>query len=190
MTRVLTNFIPILFCYSNNYYKILCKLLKVLPLSLLAILHNLIVSMISVTDAISTDNETLSSPTSSPTNSTSYIPKNNTREPTYKPNIVTLPPAVGRIMVKWEDSKSCQGYIIFSINFTQRAPYLCYSGIINKKVATELCKERRCGEVLDINITDGAGKRGYTIHENLTMTSDSLCRKRIFLICKGVCVFV
>ncbi|XP_053477882.1 T-cell surface glycoprotein CD5 [Ictalurus furcatus] len=120
---------------------------------------------------------------STPTYST---PPETTSEPQtiHKPNIVVLPPVVGRIKVNWIKTNPCQGYILFFINFTQRATYLCSNNdkITNTDLGNELCEERRCGEFLGFR---NSYTIGYMIHENLTATSDIHC-KRILLTCKDV----
>ncbi|KAF4090633.1 hypothetical protein AMELA_G00054180 [Ameiurus melas] len=125
----------------------------------------------------------ISETVSTPTYSTLH---ENTSDPqtTHKPNIVTLPPVVGRINVNWIKTNPCQGYIRFFINFTQRATYLCSNNdkITNTELGNELCEERRCGEFLGFKYSH---KSGYMIHENLTAASDTQC-KITFVTCKDV----
>lgn len=134
--------------------------------------------------AISTSTSSqISEIVSTPTYST---PPETTSEPQtiHKPNTAVLPPAVGRIKVKWMKTSPCQGYIHFFINFTQRTTYLCSNNdkITNTELGNELCEERRCGEFLGFR---NSYKIGYMIHENLTATSDIQC-KIILLTCKDV----
>lgn len=142
--------------------------------------------MISVTATTTkSGNDTESTPATSTTASTPPIVTCGTPN---KPNIVTLPPTVGRIKVKWDKTNPCQGYIYFSLNFTDTERHLCFNSIIAKKLSYELCKERRCGELLGYMEKSGKNSgKGYMIHENLTATSSSSC-DAIFLTCKGVYV--
>ncbi|KAK2852381.1 hypothetical protein Q7C36_007582 [Tachysurus vachellii] len=92
---------------------------------------------------------------------------------------VTLPPIMGRLKVKWEKKKPCQGSIQFSINFTQTSK-LCSEKIITPTLGKELCEERRCGEFLGFKHN---AEKGYMIHENLTTVNEALCNITV-LTCK------
>lgn len=158
----------------------------VLSLRLLPIFHNHIVSVISVTDAVTQN--TVSSNSSACSNSNCTC--NSTTTPTRiipEPEIeyVILPSVMGRLKVKWERVMPCQGSIQFFINFTKRM-HLCSENIINLTLGKELCEERRCGEFLGFK---RYVKTGYMIHENLTTASEALCNTTV-LTCKGMCIHV
>ncbi|XP_060780841.1 T-cell surface glycoprotein CD5 [Neoarius graeffei] len=103
---------------------------------------------------------------------------------TCKPCDGPSPPVVGRIKMRWEKAKPCQGYILFSKNFTESSRHLCFShyDIISTRLGNEICEERRCGEFLGFRKL-GSPLPGYMIHENLTATESSKC-KGTFLTCK------
>lgn len=141
-------------------------------------------TMIFVTDSSTESGNTTVSTFTFPI-STPCVPVTET---IYKTTIVTLPPVVGRIKVEWEKVNPCQGYILFSINLTKTTRYLCHNDEFINNLSAELCEERRCGEFLGLRATDGAHREGYVIHKNLTVTSETQC-KRTFLTCKGVYVY-
>lgn len=124
--------------------------------------------------------------TVSNTTSTPSTPLITSPEPTYKPNIETLPPAVIRMKVKWDTVNQCQGYIYFYKNFTHEVYPCPNTSAITENLGTELCEERRCGKFLGFKTSQAEVDM---THKNQTVSLSNQCTRK-FLTCKGMYVCV
>ncbi|XP_066535941.1 uncharacterized protein [Hoplias malabaricus] len=80
-----------------------------------------------------------------------------TTKTTTGPIIITHPPVLYRVLVKWKKSNPCEGELYISVRFTELHP-VCHETLIHKmKLGPELCEERRCkfGTFKPGNMIDG-----------------------------------